>query len=165
MSSVPARYEVSGERRKPKPSGKTSRVPSPKIASPLLARFLSSAKISSCLRRRLALSISLVTAISTSSVTWRFFRSDKCIEVDSEGTARNRNYGKLETRKELALNRHAAKWVGLPDSLFLDYRVQILLSINAINWDFERAPTLVASRLPFLNSMSVGMPRMPYFGG
>jgi hypothetical protein len=50
MSSVPARYEVSGERRKPKPSGSTSSAPSPQIGSPLRARLRSSAKTSSCLR-------------------------------------------------------------------------------------------------------------------
>jgi len=37
MSSVPARYEVSGERRKPKPSGSTSIVPLPEIDSPFFA--------------------------------------------------------------------------------------------------------------------------------
>src|SRR2546430_7618933 len=31
--------------------------------------------------------------------------------------------------------------------------------------DFESAPTRVASTLPFLNSISVGMPRMPNFAG
>src|SRR5476649_1156929 len=45
------------------------------------------------------------------------------------------------------------------------YRVQILLSMNAASWVLERAPTLVASTAPFLKSMSVGMPRMPYLGG
>src|SRR5450631_2581224 len=45
------------------------------------------------------------------------------------------------------------------------YRVQILLSMNAASWVFESAPTLVASTAPFLKSMSVGMPRIPYFGG
>src|SRR6185295_14859149 len=80
MSSVPARYEVSGERRNPKPSGSTSRVPPPKMASPLRAWFLSSAKISSCLRMRFAPSTSFLVAMSSSSDTWRFFRSDKCIE-------------------------------------------------------------------------------------
>src|SRR6266852_367660 len=45
------------------------------------------------------------------------------------------------------------------------YRFQILLSMNAASWVFESAPTLVASTLPFLKSISVGMPRMPYLGG
>src|SRR3954467_6427404 len=79
MSSGPARYEVSGERRKPKPSCSTSRVPSPKMASPFLAWDLRSAKTSSCLRRRFAPSSSLVFAISTSSETCFSFRSDKCM--------------------------------------------------------------------------------------
>src|SRR5215813_831022 len=79
MSSVPARYDVSGERRKPNPSGRTSSVPPPYMLSPFLAWFLSSAKMSSCLRMRLAPSTSFLVAISRSSETWRFFRSDKCI--------------------------------------------------------------------------------------
>src|SRR5471032_170929 len=33
---------------------------------------------------------------------------------------------------------------------------QILASRNAANWDFDRAPTLVASTLPFLNNIRVG---------
>ena len=41
----------------------------------------------------------------------------------------------------------------------------MLLSRNAVSCDFDSAPTLVASMLPFLNSISVGMPRMPYFFG
>src|SRR6185295_17415130 len=119
MSSVPARYDVSGERRKPKPSGSTSSVPSPKIASPFLARFFSSAKISSCLRRRFAPSISLVMAISTSSVTWRFFRSDRCIECRySEGVAGDRDLrDRLGGEAELALVRHAPERGRLPDNL------------------------------------------------
>src|ERR1700681_2393519 len=79
MSSVPARELVSGERRNPNPSGSTSSVPSPKMLSPFFAWFLSSAKIRSCLRKRLAPSISLVLAISTSSVTGLDLRSDRCI--------------------------------------------------------------------------------------
>ena len=45
------------------------------------------------------------------------------------------------------------------------YSVQIWLSINAVSCDLDNAPTLVASTEPFLNSISVGMPRTPYFGG
>src|SRR6266850_4748423 len=80
MSSVEARYDVSGERRKPKPSGSTSSVPSPKMDSPFLARFFRSAKISSCLRMRLAPSISFDVAISSSWLTCCVFSSDKCIK-------------------------------------------------------------------------------------
>src|SRR6185437_14734811 len=40
-----------------------------------------------------------------------------------------------------------------------------LLSRNADSCDFDKAPTFWASTVPFLNRMSVGMPRMPYFGG
>src|SRR5512139_868670 len=43
-----------------------------------------------------------------------------------------------------------------------DYR---LLSIKAASCDFERAPTLVASTLPFLKIIRVGMPRMPNLAG
>jgi len=37
--------------------------------------------------------------------------------------------------------------------------------MKALRAVFESAPTLVASTLPFLKSMSVGMPRMPNLGG
>src|SRR5213596_3335983 len=85
MSSVLARYEVSGERRKPKPSGRTSSVPSPKIDSPFFAVFFSMAKIRSCLRIRLAPSMPFATAISTSWVTWCCFSSDRCIGMEGGG--------------------------------------------------------------------------------
>src|SRR5467141_628805 len=85
MSSVLARYEVSGERRKPKPSGRTSSVPSPKIDSPFLAVFFSMAKIRSCLRIRLAPSMPFATAISTSWVTWCCFSSERCIGMGGGG--------------------------------------------------------------------------------
>src|SRR5699024_330217 len=38
-------------------------------------------------------------------------------------------------------------------------------SRKVVSCDFEMAPTLVASTLPSLNNMSVGMPRIPNFGG
>src|SRR6516225_8870946 len=50
------------------------------MLSPFFAWFLSSAKMRSCLRIRLAPSISLVLAISTSSVTGLDLRSDRCID-------------------------------------------------------------------------------------
>ena len=37
--------------------------------------------------------------------------------------------------------------------------------MNAVSWDLERAPTLVPTTAPFLNNISVGMPRMPNFAG
>ena len=40
-----------------------------------------------------------------------------------------------------------------------------MLSRKAVSWDFDSAPTLVASTLPFLNSIRVGIPRMPNFAG
>jgi hypothetical protein len=40
-----------------------------------------------------------------------------------------------------------------------------LLSINAVNCDLDNAPTFVASTSPFLNIISVGIPRIPYLGG
>ena len=43
-----------------------------------------------------------------------------------------------------------------------DYR---LLSIKAASCDFDSAPTLVASTLPFLKIIRVGMPRMPNLAG
>src|SRR5687767_1500622 len=81
MSSVLARYEVSGERRKPKPSGSTSSVPSPKIETPFFAWLFSMAKIRSCLRIRLAFSMPFEVAISTSCVTWCVFSSDRCVGI------------------------------------------------------------------------------------
>ena len=41
----------------------------------------------------------------------------------------------------------------------------MLLSRKAVSCDLDSAPTFCASTLPFLNSISVGMPRMPYFFG
>ncbi len=41
------------------------------------------------------------------------------------------------------------------------YMFYILLSRKAASCDLETAPTLVASTLPFLNNIRVGMPRMP----
>ena len=38
-------------------------------------------------------------------------------------------------------------------------------SMNAVNCAFDKAPTFVAASWPSLNSMSVGMPRMPYLAG
>src|SRR3982750_1810486 len=79
MSSVLARYDVSGERRKPKPSGRTSSTPPPKIDSPFFACCFRSAKMRSCLRIRLAPSISFALATSISSETCFDFSSDKGI--------------------------------------------------------------------------------------
>jgi len=42
---------------------------------------------------------------------------------------------------------------------------QMLLSMKAVSCDLDRAPTLVPTTAPFLNSISVGMPRMPYLAG
>src|SRR5688500_6484436 len=81
MSSVLARYDVSGERRKPKPSGSTSSVPSPKIETPFFAWLFSMAKIRSCLRIRLAFSMPLAVAISTSWVTWCVFSSERGVGI------------------------------------------------------------------------------------
>src|SRR5215472_17249860 len=49
------------------------------MLSPFFAWFFNSAKIRSCLRIRFAPSISLVLAISTSSVTGLDFRPDRCM--------------------------------------------------------------------------------------
>ena len=53
--------------------------PSPKMLSPFFAWLFSSAKMRSCLRIRLAPSISFVLAISTSSVTCLALSSDRCM--------------------------------------------------------------------------------------
>ena len=37
--------------------------------------------------------------------------------------------------------------------------------MKAFNWDFETAPTFVASTCPALKSIRVGIPRMPNLGG
>src|SRR5690606_26494087 len=42
---------------------------------------------------------------------------------------------------------------------------QRLLSRKDDSWDFDTAPTFVAMTSPPRNSISVGMPRMPYFDG
>src|SRR4249919_3756143 len=44
-------------------------------------------------------------------------------------------------------------------------RSQILLSMKAASWVLDSAPTFWASRVPFLNSISVGIPRTLYLGG
>ena len=41
----------------------------------------------------------------------------------------------------------------------------MLLSMKAVNSDFDSAPTLVATMLSFLNKISVGIPRIPYLRG
>ena len=45
------------------------------------------------------------------------------------------------------------------------YRDQMLLSMNAASCVLESAPTFCASSVPFLNSISVGIPRTLYLGG
>src|SRR5690606_26102235 len=85
MSSVLARYEVSGERRKPKPSGRTSSTPSPKICSPCLARRFLMANMSSCSRRRLAWSMSRLDAISSNCETCSALSSLRCMRKKKEG--------------------------------------------------------------------------------
>src|SRR5436190_17101298 len=114
MSSGPARYEVSGERRKPKPSCSTSRVPSPKIASPFLAWCLRSANTSSCLRRRLAPSSSLAIAMSTSSVTCFSLRSERCIAGGGPpGSWRGTSPGDLTGRKTATAGKGVCGTCGL----------------------------------------------------
>src|SRR5690606_31659606 len=56
--------------------------------SPVLALRLRIANISSCLRSRLAFSMSSPIAISISSETWRTFSSDKCMGVRTCGAWR-----------------------------------------------------------------------------
>src|SRR6185436_9588946 len=82
MSSVLARYEVSGERRNPKPSGSTSRTPPPKSDSPFFACCFSSAKMRSGLRMRFAPSISFELPTSVSSDTCLELSSDKCMALE-----------------------------------------------------------------------------------
>ena len=70
---------MSGDLKNPNPSGSTSSVPEPDMDSPFFAWSFSSAKIRSCFLMRLAFSTSFAVAISMSSLTCRFLRSDKCI--------------------------------------------------------------------------------------
>ncbi len=42
---------------------------------------------------------------------------------------------------------------------------QMLLSINAVSCDLDKAPTLVPTTAPFLKSINVGIPRIPNFAG
>src|SRR5689334_9581077 len=86
------------------------------MLSPFFAWFLSSAKIRSCLRMRLAFSSSLALAISTSSVTWRFLRSERCIggggwfkpaksEREKGSVTTGRNYTPISARTAAGFNR------------------------------------------------------------
>src|SRR6185436_5103630 len=156
MSSVLARYEVSGERRKPKPSGSTSRVPSPKMDTPFFAWLFSMAKIRSCLRMRLAFSMPLATAISTSCVTWCAFSSDRCMGI---GTAPpDAAAGAASVPWDARTSGGWTAWgllilgVGAWDfgaeilrktayDCVRLYEVQMLLSRKAVSWDLESAPT------------------------
>src|SRR5688572_1860131 len=56
--------------------------------------------MSSCLRRRFAPSTSFLTAMSTSSPTWRFFRSDRCMDC-SRNTGGTRERRREEQRPRL----------------------------------------------------------------
>src|SRR5436190_15964367 len=78
------------------------------MLSPFFAWFFSSAKMRSCLRRRLAPSISLVLAISTSSVTGLDFRSDRCMEGVSYGRKAGRSPDKLKAAKPDAIREVGA---------------------------------------------------------
>src|SRR5690606_21693169 len=116
MSSVPARYEVSGERRKPNPSDSTSSAPSPQIGSPLRARLRSSAKTSSCLRSLFAPSTPASVAICSSSLTCRALSSDKW----SAGTSGSRGAEETSSPPLSTSNRSfsfCGFWGGLPSRL------------------------------------------------
>src|SRR6218665_181742 len=80
MSSVLAVKLVSGLRRKPNPSGRVSRTPSANTCSPVLARFLMMANISSCLRMRPVFSISRSSACLRTSDTCSALSSFKCMD-------------------------------------------------------------------------------------
>src|SRR6218665_2868307 len=80
MSSVLAVKLVSGLRRKPNPSGRISRTPSANTCSPVLARFLMMANISSCLRMRPVFSILRSSACLRTSDTCSALSSFKCMD-------------------------------------------------------------------------------------
>ena len=50
---------------------------------------------------------------------------------------------------------------GAAPGVSIERAAQRLLSMKAVNWDLETAPTLVASTSPPRKSIRVGMPRMP----
>ena len=70
-----------GERRKPKPSGRISRTPSPKIDPFWEAQLCSSAKMSSCLRMPLGFSTLYWTAKSMSSDMLFSLSSERFMDV------------------------------------------------------------------------------------
>ena len=84
MSSGPAKYEPAAERRKPKPSERISRTPSPKISSPFIAWRFKMAKIISCLRLRAMPSRPINSAILMSSPMGFFLSSVKFISGQTE---------------------------------------------------------------------------------
>src|SRR5215471_1732576 len=75
------------------------------MLSPFFAWFFNSAKMRSCLRIRFAPSISLVLAISTSSVTGLDLRSDRC--MDGWGAGRNRSSLGVDARPHFLSGRLA----------------------------------------------------------
>src|SRR5262249_5122867 len=141
--------------------------------------LFSMAKIRSCLRMRLAFSMPLATAISTSCVTWCAFSSDRCMGIATAP------FVAWEGGDSVPVDERTSGWTAC-GLLILGigawdfgaerlrkttyccvrlYGVQMLLSRKAVSCDLESAPTRVASTLPFLNSIRVGMPRMPNFAG
>ena len=81
---VCARYEPAAERRKPKPSERISRTPSPKISSPFIAWRFKIAKMMSCLRLRAIPSRPMNSAILMSSPIGFFLSSVKFINGQIE---------------------------------------------------------------------------------
>ena len=185
MSSVPARYEVSGERRKPKPSGSTSSVPSPKMLSPFFACCLQHREDQVVLAHPVgALELHRVGDLEQFGDVLGF-EFGQLHGADEGGLARERDGGRgsLAAGAAAKLRSRAPAWrpgrsgggavygavavppsaraEGLQDTQDQRIRVQRLLSTKAVSCDFDSAPTFCACGLPSLNSISVGMPRMP----
>ena len=79
MSSGPAKYELFEDLKKPKPSCKISKTPSPKISSPFLACDFNIEKITSCFLALAIFSIRISAAIAIKSDGLFFFNSVKFI--------------------------------------------------------------------------------------
>lgn len=69
---------------------------------------------------------------------------------------------KLKNVQRLINTRQISQITDLAERFKPSYK---LLSINAASCDLETAPTFVASTLPFLKIINVGIPRMPNLGG
>src|SRR5574343_1720111 len=122
---------------------------------------------------RLAFSMTSSVAMSSSVLTWSVLSSESCMWGVSGAGCKAGECPEAWAQIRRSLGRRMTPdgcLSRLPESAertfrpgdYGDYR---LLSIKAASWDLDSAPTLVASTLPFLKIIRVGMPRMPYLAG